>query len=64
MNPVYLYNKPVGNGNPSYIIAEIGGLFKNYEEAKRLINSAVEISDFSIFDSIELIVKNRSYQLF
>ena len=54
MNPVYLYNKPVGNGNPSYIIAEIGGLFKNYEEAKRLINSAVEIGiDAVKFQTLE-----------
>ena len=49
MKPVKLGAKTVGDGNPCYIIAEIGGLFRNLEEAKRLIDSAKEIG----FDSVK-----------
>lgn len=51
---VNLNGKLVGNGHPCYIIAEIGGLFKNFEEAKRLIDSAVEIGlDAVKFQTLE-----------
>jgi len=43
MKDVLLGNKIVGDGNPCYTIAEIGILFKNFDEAKRLIDSAKEI---------------------
>ena len=42
------------NLKKSYIIAEIGGLFKNFEEAKRLIDSAMEIGVDSVkFQTLE-----------
>ena len=37
-------NDVVGDNFPCYIIAEIGNLFKNFEEAKRLIDSALAFS--------------------
>jgi len=43
MNVIRLGNKLVGNGFPCYFIAEIGTSFKNFDEAKRLIDSAIEI---------------------
>ena len=43
MKNIQLGKKFVGDGHPSYIIAEIGGFFKNFEEAKRLIDAGNEI---------------------
>lgn len=49
-----LDGKNIGNNQPCYIISEIGGLFKNYDEAKRLIDSAVEIGvDAVKFQTLE-----------
>ena len=54
MKSLKLGNKYVGDENPCYVIAEIGGLFKNFEEAKRLIDSAIEIGVDSIkFQTLE-----------
>ena len=54
MKPIKLDKKLVGDGYPCYLIAEIGGLFKNFEEAKRLIDSAVEIGADSVkFQTLE-----------
>jgi N-acetylneuraminate synthase len=54
MKSIKLGNKYVGDENPCYIIAEIGGLFKNFEEAKRLIDSAMEIGIDSVkFQTLE-----------
>jgi len=54
MNTIKLGDKYVGDGNPCYIIAEIGGLFKNFEEAKRLIDSAIEVGIDSVkFQTLE-----------
>jgi len=54
MKSIKLGNKSVGDGNPCYIIAEIGGLFKNFEEAKRLIDSAKELGVDSVkFQTLE-----------
>lgn len=54
MNSINLNGKSVGDGFPCYTIAEIGGLFKNFEEAKRLIDSAVEIGlDAVKFQTLE-----------
>ena len=43
MKKIKLGKKFVGDGFPCFTIAEIGGLFQNFEEAKRLIDSAMEI---------------------
>jgi N,N'-diacetyllegionaminate synthase len=54
MKSIKLGNRYVGDKNPCYIIAEIGGLFKNFEEAKRLIDSAIEIGVDSVkFQTLE-----------
>ena len=43
MSTIRLGDLTVGDGHPCYLVAEIGGLFKNFDEAKKLINSAVKI---------------------
>ena len=54
MNNVKLGQKEIGDGNPCYFIAEIGGLFKNFDEAKKLIDSAKEIGvDAVKFQTLE-----------
>ncbi len=54
MKSIKLGNKYVGDENPCYIIAEIGGLVKNFEEANRLIDSAMEIGVDSVkFQTLE-----------
>jgi N,N'-diacetyllegionaminate synthase len=51
---INLNGKKVGNNLPCYTIAEIGGLFTNFDEAKRLIDSAVEIGvDAVKFQTLE-----------
>ena len=54
MKPIKLGEKFVGDGHPCYIVAEIGGAFTNFEEAKRLIDSAIEIGiDAVKFQTLE-----------
>ena len=54
MKIINLNGKEVGNDLPCYVIAEIGGLFTNFDEAKRLIDSAVEIGvDAVKFQTLE-----------
>jgi len=54
MKPVKLGEKFVGDDYPCYIVSEIGGAFTNFEEAKRLIDSAKEIGiDAVKFQTLE-----------
>ena len=54
MKNVKLCDKIIGDNYPCFIIAEIGGAFKNFEEAKRLIDSAKEIGiDAVKFQTLE-----------
>ena len=54
VKPVTLNDRKVGDGYPCYTIAEIGGLFTNFEEAKRLIDSSIEIKvDAVKFQTLE-----------
>jgi N,N'-diacetyllegionaminate synthase len=54
LKPVKLLDKYVGDGYPCYTIAEIGGAFTNFEEAKRLIDSALEMNvDAVKFQTLE-----------
>jgi N,N'-diacetyllegionaminate synthase len=54
MKSVKIFDKFVGDGHPCYTIAEIGGAFTNFEEAKRLIDSAIEINvDAVKFQTLE-----------
>ena len=67
MNPmknVKLVDTWVGDGFPCYKIAEIGGSFQNFEEAKRLIDSVVEINvnaiKFQTLEAETITTKNNS----
>ena len=54
MNTIKINEKQIGENNPCFIIAEIGGSFRNFEEAKRLIDSAIEIGvDAVKFQTLE-----------
>lgn len=67
MKTIKLGKKSVGDGFPCYIIAEIGGLFKNFEEAKRLIDSAIKIGVDSVkFQTLEaetVTIKNNFFDM-
>lgn len=67
MKSIELDGKLVGNGNPCYFIAEIGSLFKTFEEAKRLIDSAVEIGidavKFQTFEADTITTKNNLFDM-
>lgn len=43
MKSVVIDKKTIGDGHPCYFVAEIGTSFRNFDEAKLLINSAIEI---------------------
>ncbi|RMW38790.1 MAG: N-acylneuraminate-9-phosphate synthase [Candidatus Nitrosopelagicus sp.] len=54
MKDVKLLDKIVGDEHPCYVVAEIGGAFTNFEEAKRLIDSGLEIGVDAIkFQTLE-----------
>jgi N-acetylneuraminate synthase len=54
MKQIKLVDKWIGDGYPCYMIAEIGGSFHNFDEAKRLIDAAAEISvDAVKFQTLE-----------
>ena len=54
MHDVKLLDTIVGNRYPCYIVAEIGGAFTNFQEAKRLIDSVLEIGVDAIkFQTLE-----------
>ena len=54
MKSITLGNKKVGDGHPCYVIGEIGGLFQNFDEAKRLIDQSIEIGiDAVKFQTLE-----------
>jgi len=51
---VKIGNKKVGDGFPCFFVAEIGGLFKDLEEAKRLIDTAISMGVDAIkFQTLE-----------
>ncbi|WP_299290883.1 N-acetylneuraminate synthase family protein [Nitrosopumilus sp.] len=67
MKPLILNGKKIGDGFPCYTIAEIGGLFTNFTEAKRLIDSAKEIGLDSVkFQTLEaetITTKNNFFNM-
>ncbi len=67
MTPIKLDKKLVGDGNPCYFIAEIGGLFKNFIEARRLIDSAIEIGidaiKFQTLEAETITTKNNFFNM-
>ena len=67
MKHVELDGKLVGNGKPCYFVAEIGSMFSNFEEAKRLIDSAIEIGidavKFQTFEANTITTKNNLFDM-
>ena len=65
MKNVKLLSENIGDGFPCYFIAEIGNLFKNFEEAKRLIDSAKQIGinavKFQTWDIETFTTKNNFF---
>jgi N,N'-diacetyllegionaminate synthase len=65
MKNVKLVSENIGDGFPCYFIAEIGNLFKNFEEAKRLIDSAKKIGinavKFQTWDIETFTTKNNFF---
>ena len=65
MKSINLNGELVGDGNPCYFLAEIGSLFTNFEEAKRLIDSAIEIGidaiKFQTFEAETITTKNNLF---
>ena len=54
MKSIYVRDRAIGDGYPCYVVAEIGGAFTNFEEAKRLIDDAIEIKVDAIkFQTLE-----------
>jgi N,N'-diacetyllegionaminate synthase len=67
MKPVKLGKKFVGDGYPCYIIAEIGVSFRNFEEGKRLIDSAIEMGadaiKFQTYEADTFTTKKNFYSM-
>jgi len=67
VNTVRLKNLNVGDLHPCVFVAEIGGLFKNFDEVKRLIDSAVEIGidavKFQTLEAETITTKNNYFDL-
>lgn len=67
MKNIKIHSRPIGDGAPCYIIAEIGNLFQNFTEAKRLIDSALEINvnaiKFQTWDAETLTTKKNFFDL-
>jgi N,N'-diacetyllegionaminate synthase len=65
MKPVKLLDKKVGDGYPCYSVAEIGGAFKNFEEAKNLIDDAIESKidavKFQTLEADTIVTKNIKF---
>ena len=65
MNNISLGNFNVGDNYPCYIIAEIGNLFKNFDEAKKLIDSALSVGvnaiKFQTWDAETLTTKKNFF---
>ena len=65
MNNISLGNFNVGDNYPCYIIAEIGNMFKNFDEAKKLIDSALSVGvnaiKFQTWDAETLTTKKNFF---
>ena len=67
MKSVTIAGKKIGDGHPCFVIAEIGGSFRNFEEAKRLIDSAIEIGvdavKFQTLEAETITTKNNQFDM-
>ncbi len=66
MKPIKIGNKTIGDGNPCCFMAEIGGNYKDFNEAKILIDSAkragVDVIKFQTFEADTMTTKNNGNQ--
>jgi sialic acid synthase SpsE len=64
MKNISIGNKRIGDGQPCFMVAEIGTGYRNFEEAKNLIDSAIEIGidaiKFQTFEA-ETITTKKNY---
>ncbi len=67
MKEVRIKNKIIGDNYPCYTVAEIGGAFHNFDQAKRLIDSALEIKvdaiKFQTLEAETITTKNNMFNL-
>ena len=67
MNTITIDGKTIGDGYPCFIVGEIGSLFNNFEEAKRLIDDAVDIGldaiKFQTYEAETVSTKNNDFDL-
>lgn len=67
MKSISLGDKKVGDGHPCYVVAEIGGLFQNFDEAKRLIDQAMDIGidavKFQTLEAETITTKNNFFDM-
>lgn len=60
-------NRKIGDGNPCLFMAEIGGNYKNFKEAKILIDSAkrigIEVIKFQTFEADTVTTKNNQFDM-
>lgn len=67
MKSINLNGKPVGDGYPCYMVAEIGGAFTTFEEAKRLIDSSMKMKvdavKFQTLEAETVTTKNNFFDL-
>jgi len=67
MKNIKLGDKWIGDDYPCYIVAEIGTAYRNFEEAKKLIDAAVEIGVDAIklqtFEAETITTKNNFLDL-
>jgi len=65
MKTIKIGKKTIGDGFPCFTIAEIGGSFKTFKEAKRLIDSAVEVGidavKFQTLEAETITIKNNYF---
>ena len=63
MKRVKINNRWIGDGCPCYVVAEIGTGFKNFDEAKNLVDSAIDIGVDAIkiqtFEAETITTKNN-----
>lgn len=67
MKEIKINSKIIGENHPCFIIAEIGGMFSNFDEAKRLVNSAiaanVDAIKFQTYDAETITTKDNLFDL-
>jgi N,N'-diacetyllegionaminate synthase len=67
MMDVNLENKKIGDGHPCYFIAEIGNSFKNFQQAKLLIDLAkeagVDAVKFQTFEAETVTTKSNMFDM-